>query len=102
SCTTGRLGQAAVRRYQHCADPAGPSNCELQTAENRASGEQSRKKERRFNLETSQPALWRAWHFRVCRRRGFNRKLPGELFWRARDRGLLPADRRQLCLVLLG
>ena len=69
----------------------------IEHAEYRPEGERQR-----FGLETSQPGFWRTRDFRLCRRRGLDRKFSGELFRSGRHCGVVRKECRGLCVVLLG
>src|SRR5208337_4787366 len=43
-----------------------------------------------------------AWDICLCGRRGLHRKLPGQLFWSARDCEPFRQNRSRVCFVLLG
>src|SRR5208283_5293714 len=73
-----------------------------QAANNRDRGAQRGTESRRFDLETSQSSPGCAWDICLCGRRGLHRKLPGQLFWSARDCEPFRQNRSRVCFVLLG
>ena len=81
------LGQDALHRDRRCAGVAGGFDRHFQAAKNRSRCVSAGRKSQRFDLEASQSLFRRDWNLRLRGRGSFHRKLSGELFRFARDRG---------------